>query len=200
MADDSKKPASGSKLSRSEITSVRLDPKLRYLAELGAKKQRRTVSSYIEWAVEKSLEQVVLSVGDRNEPDDTLASEAANLWDIDESERFIKLAIRYPDLLDQAEQERWKLLRDSKVLSPAHSRTTYGSDQWNYAKLDDTIFPAVRQIWGDLVEAHKAGPAAGAAWVRRTREAVDSGLLYPQSNTAKTKARGFDDIDDDIPF
>jgi hypothetical protein len=33
----------GGKLSRSETVTVRLDPKLRYLAELAALKQRRTL-------------------------------------------------------------------------------------------------------------------------------------------------------------
>jgi hypothetical protein len=39
---------------------VRLDPKLRYLAELAARKQRRTVSSFIEWTIEEALKNIYL--------------------------------------------------------------------------------------------------------------------------------------------
>ena len=44
------KDRGGSKLNRTETVTIRLDPKLRYLTELAARKQRRTVSSFIEWA------------------------------------------------------------------------------------------------------------------------------------------------------
>ena len=47
--------AGGGKLARSEVVTVRLDPRLRYLANLVARKQRRTLSSFIEWAIEESL-------------------------------------------------------------------------------------------------------------------------------------------------
>ena len=59
MAEADKRKG-GSKLARSETVTVRLDPKLRYLAELAARKQRRSLSSYIEWAVEDSLSRVPL--------------------------------------------------------------------------------------------------------------------------------------------
>ena len=50
----------GGKLNRSETVTIRLDPKLRYLTELAARKHRRTVSSFIEWAIESMLDKVVL--------------------------------------------------------------------------------------------------------------------------------------------
>ena len=46
----------GGKLARSETVTVRLDPKLRYLAELAARLHRCTLSSYIEWAINASLD------------------------------------------------------------------------------------------------------------------------------------------------
>jgi predicted HicB family RNase H-like nuclease len=42
---------------RSEVVTVRLEPKLKYLAELAARKQRRSLSSYVEWAIKQSLSQ-----------------------------------------------------------------------------------------------------------------------------------------------
>ena len=133
MAEDKRKTAGG-KLSRSEVVTVRFDQKLRYLAELGARKHRRTLSSYIEWAVEQSLREVLLYDG---EPYDTenrrsVADEASALWDIDESERFIRLAINYPELLTHEEQERWKMLSDSDLLGPAKGpRNPGGHITWS---------------------------------------------------------------------
>ena len=43
---ESKRKGGGGKLARSETVTVRLDPKLRYLAELAARIQRRSVSSF----------------------------------------------------------------------------------------------------------------------------------------------------------
>lgn len=45
----------GSKLSRSETVTVRLDPMTRYLAVLAGRNQRRTLSSYIEWAIQSAI-------------------------------------------------------------------------------------------------------------------------------------------------
>ena len=58
-----KKKGAGGNLTRTQVVTVRLDQKLRYLAELAALKQRRTLSSYIEWAIQDSLSRVPLIEG-----------------------------------------------------------------------------------------------------------------------------------------
>ncbi|MDR2330278.1 MAG: hypothetical protein LBE58_11805, partial [Comamonas sp.] len=95
MTTELEKKKGGGKLSRSETVTVRLDPKLRYLAELAARRQRRTVSSYVEWAIEDSLKHISLNVNSSG----VLAEEAEALWDVDEADRFARLALRHPDLL-----------------------------------------------------------------------------------------------------
>src|SRR5438445_7943906 len=95
--EDGMRLRKGSKLARSETVTVRLDPKLRYLAELAARKQRRTVSSFIEWAIEAALDQVFI----REWPDGgkTISGASEALWDVDEADRFAKLALSYPEML-----------------------------------------------------------------------------------------------------
>ena len=115
MARPTKQRGGGGKLTRSETVTVRLDPRLRYLAELGALKQRRTLSSFIEWAIENGLSQVSLSAPGPNEAI-TVADEAVRLWDVDAPDRFVKLALHYPDLLTHEEQKRWKLVRETGSL------------------------------------------------------------------------------------
>ena len=103
----SSKRGGGGKLSRTETVTVRLDPKLRYLAELAARKQRRTLSSFVEWAIEEILKTIQLPEGEN------LASMAGALWDVDEPDRFVKLALLYPDMLTHDEQVLWKLITEN---------------------------------------------------------------------------------------
>lgn len=105
----SKRRGGGSKLSRTETVTVRLDPKLRYLAELAARKQRRTLSSFIEWAIEESLKQIDVD-GSRS-----IADLANALWDVDAADRFAKLALRNETLLSHDEQVMWKLVKDNPL-------------------------------------------------------------------------------------
>lgn len=91
---------------RTETITVRLDPKLRYLAGVGARRFRYTMSSFIEWAIS-------LSVGD----------EFVGLWDPEPADRFARLAFRRPDLLIYPEELLWKRLRENPALWLGDERT-----------------------------------------------------------------------------
>ena len=135
----------GGKLSRSETVTVRLDPKLRYLAELGALKQRRTLSSFIEWAIEDSLDRIAL-----REPtaygSTTIATEAEFLWDVDAPDRFAKLALRYPELLSHTEQKLWKLIRENGFLWRGQRSDATGKWIW-VIRENDLNFERLRENW-----------------------------------------------------
>jgi predicted transcriptional regulator len=115
------KRKSGSRLNRSKTVTVRLNPKLHYLAELAARQQRRTLSSFIEWAIEESLPSVTIEerwhlatrTADKRV---TVADIARDVWEVDEIDRFFKLALRYPHLLTHEEQVLWKLIRENAYL------------------------------------------------------------------------------------
>ena len=146
---EKKKRGGGSELSRSATVTVRLDPKLRYLAGLAARKQRRTLSSFIEWSIEQSLNQVALRDYDEQDHDrDSIADQAEELWDVDEADRFIKLAANYPEMLTHNEQIVWKLVREHGFFwnRDADSR---GSSKW---KTDPELlnFEALRESWETL--------------------------------------------------
>jgi len=149
------KKVGGGKLSRSETVTVRLDPKLRYLAELAARKHRRTLSSYIEWAIEESLGKVVLA-DEGEQCKQTVLKESSTLWDVDEADRFAKLALNYPDLLTHEEQVLWKIIlevdrfwdgtqRSEKTLDFKYLRSLWGSvekylsGQIDAAQLEDLL-------------------------------------------------------------
>ena len=203
MTEQEMRKGGGGKLARTETVTVRLDPKLRYLAELAARKQRRTLSSYIEWAIEDSLKSVLLYQGTGYNGDDdvSVAEEAGRLWDVDDAERFLRLAIHYPDLLTHQEQEVWKLVQDSLLLLPAQGRRN-GRVSWDFTALEDQVFPAIRRRWPDLMMAYATGSlSALSEWVERTKSDVMEGRIFPKPPTSKPPAKtGFDDMDDDIPF
>jgi hypothetical protein len=140
--DQDKRRGGGVKLLRSEIVTVRLDPKLRYLAELAARKQRRTLSSYIEWVIEKSLDGVFLN----SSSDFSLHDEAEGLWDVDDADKFVKLALRHPELLTHEEQVRWKLIRENGYLW----RGKYAGvdSEWTWTPTEQSIvYERLRKHW-----------------------------------------------------
>lgn len=94
----------GSKLNRTEIFNVRLDPILKWAAELAAAKERRTLSSYTEWAVEQATKQTMVA---RDEKNDLVSAwrVAQECWVVEPDIRIKILAERYPDLLTIRERK-----------------------------------------------------------------------------------------------
>jgi len=136
----------GGKLSRSEVVTVRLDPKLRFAAELAARKHRRTLSSFIEWAVEETVKKVLLVSREDIGPEYAFDA-IENVWDVDEADRFAKLALSYPALLTHDEEVLWKLICENDWLW----RGTYINRKWSWKiNLQSLIFDRLRQSWEKL--------------------------------------------------
>ena len=135
----------GGKLKRTHMVTIRLDPRLRYLTDLAARTQRRTTSGFIEWAIEKALSEIILK--DFDDALTTLADEAVILWDIDEADRFVKLALNYPYLLTYDEQVLWKLIRENGYLW----KGAYGKDKdriWTWKISQDSLrIDKLREHW-----------------------------------------------------
>ena len=104
----------GGKLSRSETVTVRLDPKLNYLCELAARAQRRTKSSFIEWAIDNSLSAV--AIPSNKSTVETIASQADALWDVEECDRLAQLAFFAPVLMTHDEQLLWKFVENNGLM------------------------------------------------------------------------------------
>lgn len=110
MAEKNRKAKAGGP--RTEVFAMRLDPKLKYLAEIASRKQRRSLANFIEWSLEQALAQVKLAEGEdiNGQYDRSVFDEAGKLWDLEPSDRFVKLAENYPDLLTYEEQLIWKAI------------------------------------------------------------------------------------------
>lgn len=129
-----KRKGGGSKLTRTEIVQVRLDPKLRFTAELAAKKHRRTLSSFIEWAIAESVENVRVGLMKT----ETASYVANTVWDKSKVKTFINLVKNYPYSLTHDEEQLWHLLVETEI----YWRPTYES----YTTLDMENPPGALRI------------------------------------------------------
>jgi hypothetical protein len=158
MPKQEQRKAGGGRLSRSETVTVRLDPKLRYLAEIASRAQRRTLSSYIESALMDSIEGESIRPSwlksSTQVSDHTIGSESAYLWDVDEADRFSRLAVRYPSLLTHDEQVLWKLIRESDFFWRGRGNGTEAADE--AALLASIKFDQLRKYW-EVLKAVAAG-------------------------------------------
>lgn len=138
----------GGRLSRSETVTVRLDPQLRYLAELAARQHRRTLSSYIEFAVRLAVGQETLgSPADApSTAPPTLGQIGPELWDVDEPDRFAKLAFRFPHLLTYDEQVLWKAVLERDTLW-APDGEVHEKKNPKPRRREDFNFQEFRQAW-----------------------------------------------------
>lgn len=100
---------------RTKTVGVRLDPKLKYAAELAARKQRRSLSSFIEWAVQEAVDQVPMASVSGLAPS-TPWKVMHWLWDVSPSTRLVKLAINFSGLLTYDEQVLWHLIREHPAM------------------------------------------------------------------------------------
>lgn len=103
MATERKKGAKG--VARSELVAVRFDPKTKYLLDLAARVQRRSMANFIEWLVEESFKSISLYANPNEAVALTIADEAPMLWASLESERVLVLGMLHPQLLTFEEQQ-----------------------------------------------------------------------------------------------
>lgn len=184
MPRDSKKSSvhqkkGGGKLARSETVTVRLDPKLNYLCDLASRAQRRTKSSFIEWAVAEALGAVHLSDIADSDFDITLKHVASQLWHVDEPDRMIALALTAPALLTHEEQMIWRLVRENGYIWRGRYNA-HGEWSWTVRE-DDLIRDRLREYWDKF-------------------KAVASGDESERALPSWNKRRAPDLLDDDVPF
>lgn len=124
--------------SRSDTLNMRIEPKVKYLAELAARETQRTLSGFIEWAIKRALTVEAMAEDEPTSGTAFIIKQAAPLynegfWDVDESDRFFKLASFRPDLLTIEEQRMWKLFQlcatDGKGIQAFR-------DFWNHPMID----------------------------------------------------------------
>ena len=144
-----KKKGAGGSLTRSQVVTVRLDPKLKFAAELAARKQRRTISSFIEWAVEEAVTRIHVK-------ENVNINEVMNqVWDVEDADRFVKLALNFPELLTYEEERLWKVITEYRPFWQGDYGGEYGG-----INLESAHFEVIRNNWETLqkIIAGEASP------------------------------------------
>lgn len=146
-----KRKGMGGKLGRTETVQVRLDPKLRYTAELAAWKERRTLSSFIEWAVERSVKEVYVARDTHGNL--VSASQVADeVWNSIDVYRFLNLAANYPELLSSDEQRIWDFITGNDVFWTV-PRTSGSDQEKNPLQIEDEMKELKAKINSSLSQA-----------------------------------------------
>lgn len=142
----------GSKLNRCAPISVRFDPKIKHAADMAARYQRRTLSSYIEWAVEFAL---------TNSDTKNLSGQTIDLWevaektfDVDDSEKLIRIALYAPNLLNYDEKQIWKVIETHPYFWRTHEAYIDRISGYTNKDLD---LDKIREQWENILKVVENG-------------------------------------------
>ncbi|PTQ79008.1 hypothetical protein [Nitrosomonas ureae] len=145
MAETKRKSKSGTL--RTEVFAMRLDPKLKYLAEIAARRQRRSLANFVEWAIEMGLNHTDLNQNSQYSP--TIWDKSGELWDIEEAERFARLAFMAPELMTYDEQILWKIICETGHVWKGHHDSD-GDWQWKVNSIQNLVLERLRKFWEDF--------------------------------------------------
>ena len=128
----------GAKLNKSEVIPVRFDPILKMAAELAAGKERRTMSSFTEMAVEQAVKQCVVARDEEGNPVNAWQV-AYECWHVEPALRLNALASRYPDTMT---------IRERKIIDGKKYVAGTSVQMSDDGKLVETIL--TKEGWEDL--------------------------------------------------
>jgi hypothetical protein len=166
---------------KSEVVTVRLDPKLKYLAELAGRKHRRALSSYIEWATEQSLSRVLLEENSSGGVSVADAERKYSLWDLDEPDRVVRLALNYPELLTHEEQVVWKLIRENGLLW--RGKFANWEEEWTWDIHERTlIWDQLRKHWKVFLDVARGALPSSALPTWQTKKPIPP-MVKPRTST-----------------
>lgn len=191
------KRGGGGKLSRSETVTVRLDPRLNYLCELASRAQRRTKSSFVEWAIETALNavQVPGTAQSRNDPDCSVDDLAFLLYDVDEADRLSNLAFHAPVLMTHEERVIWKLATSSGSLWKGRWREINDSEEeWQYDPHPQTLIVDRYRKNFDLLKRVAEGEESTDSLPTLDKRPIKKSPAPPSPAAFDT------DLDEDLPF
>ena len=138
----------------SKMISVRIDPKIRYLAELAAEARNESLTKYLEWALDESFKKVTLykspeleitygpgrgeiELGPAPDPEEEqakrdamlISNKADLLWNENEYVRMAILSSIAPHLVPEEDALFLKYMRESKDLQVKSDDGTFKLDR-----------------------------------------------------------------------
>ena len=141
---------------RGDVFAIRFDQRIKYMADLAARKERRSLTNFVEWAMERALRDIDL-FSDNHGHTVKAGAAAKLLWDIQPAERLKKLHQHCPELLTYEEQH---------VLSVINDFRTAGHPGIGFFNGQEINWSLVKSCWGELkayVSDPTSEPALGKA-------------------------------------
>ncbi len=142
-----------------ESITVRINPKMKYGLELLSRKQHRTISAVVEWAIDNALRDPKSGFINESAYYDRVSGKESNflldvLWHVNEVERFIQLVFREElGLLTYEEEILWETIKDNAIYWLVTDRGETLS--WNIKSSDNLNLPAIKNDWTKLLEVSK---------------------------------------------
>jgi len=152
MSGGKTKSSSGSG-AKSDVITVRVSPKLKHGLELLSRKQHRSLSSVVTWAVEQLVNDRDIGLFDpRN------GTTLGKLWHVHPADRLVKLASYWPELMTYEEELLVEQIKDEGWGWPVKKgkATQELRDNWAYIHFDHDLGkyyfgfdtgPALEDIW-----------------------------------------------------
>jgi len=123
-------------VTKGEVITVRLSPKLKYALELLSRKQHRTQSAVVTWAIQEMIntDHGLLKTnirGTKFSVDNMLEV----LWDVHPADRLVKIATHWPELMTYEQEKLIKAFKEG------------GS----WPKNGDSATEAMQIMWPDMI-------------------------------------------------
>lgn len=163
---------------------MRIDPKTKYLIDLLARDQKRTITGVIEWAIELAAAHEQFDSSSNSFYDDMIDK----LWSTDEATRLTALALHKPSLLDYDEMRIWETIK----ASPDLWRTGYRPSTNMPIDPNAMQIAIIQHYWDDIIEH--------VGRLRHSRAVKPFALTDEQKKEAGIYQGNYDDFPDELPF
>ncbi|EJP76835.1 hypothetical protein [Stenotrophomonas maltophilia] len=183
---------------KTEVLSIRIDPRTRYGLELLSRLQRRSATGVVEWAVQEAFAKEDFESYDHGSF--SVADVMDDLWHINEIERLVALALRKPQLLTFEESRKWAVLKGTKALwkvDPSTRHVDFRAFNW------DLVLPLWERIEPLVDEAAERSVIRGLSQEELLQVGIATVASPKRVASGVTPAPQLkDDFDDDadIPF
>jgi len=135
----------GSRMGKSETIQLRLNPLSKWALELAAGRERRSLSSFIEWATEKLIRE--LHGAFKQGRDISVWEVAEKCWHPDPIWRLVRLASDYPELLTFNDRAQWQAV----LLMVSIEQNIEPKKPVGGFMVDVEWLPAMHKVWPYIV-------------------------------------------------
>ena len=137
----------GGKLNKSEALQVRFDPILRWAVDILAGRERRSLSSTVEWATERAVKE--MPVVEKNGKPVCVWQIADKCWHPDSLWRLVTFAQDYSELMTFDERNRYQAILFMVALE---QKLDPAKEPHPICLVQPEWLPAMHEVWPYIVE------------------------------------------------